>query len=260
MGAKIPPILLVKMFSRGILGMFFDIIWVKGVTGIEIDKAFISFIVVILSLVVTIVLGYSFYFLFKKTPRNARIFIFALMGTILLPIMFMDLVFGGQRLVYPRYLIPFYLCLQLAVASFFASTISPSFASVWSRRLCRLCLVVLVIAGILSCAVISQAEFWWNKYYDTSHPSIARLVNKVSRPLLISNTPVESVLSLSYLLDSKVNMQLVGETGKPEVASGYKNIFLFKPTKSLTNWFKKNRNYKIQRIGEGDVLWVVQRL
>jgi len=71
-----------------------------------------------------------------------------------------DLILGGMRSIQARYLMPCYLGIPLAVAYLLAnaSPYKPEATEIW-----QLVLLVIITGSILSCAVSSQAEFWWNK-------------------------------------------------------------------------------------------------
>jgi uncharacterized membrane protein len=95
----------------------------------------------------------------------------------------------------------------------------------------------------------SQAEAWWNK--GASHYNInrAEIINQASRPLLISSNNSLNpgdLLSLSYLLDSKVRLQLVIEPNIPQVPDGYSDIFVYNTSKELNS--KLEKDYKIKTV------------
>jgi len=133
------------------------------------------------------------------------------------------------------------------------------------QKLWQLTLIALISGGILSCGVSSQAQFWWNKSPDKHkyNPQIAYLVNQAEKPLLISdNSTVINdsfacrILSLSYLLAPKVQLQLVTEPNTPQIPDNFSDVFLFSPSESLVQRIEKEQNYKTQLAFNRDNFWL----
>jgi hypothetical protein len=91
----------------------------------------------------------------------------------------------------------------------------------------------------------SQAEVWYNKEYNGTNPEVARLINQAPRPLLISDAQMADILSLSYLLNPKVQLLLKPRCYTcnvdsqpshkpyiPEIPNGFSDVFLFHPRHS----------------------------
>jgi len=127
---------------------------------------------------------YSLYFIYRNAPKSAWLFIFTIIGVTALPLAIPDLILGGARTIAPRYLIPAYLCIQLAVSYLLATQIIPNVQ--WRQKLWQLVMVALLSVGIISCAISSQAETWWLKSLNLYTPQIVRTINSTSRPLVIS--------------------------------------------------------------------------
>lgn len=135
-----------------------------------------------LSLPLLILTGYSFYFLYHNAPQRAWLFILTLIGVILLFLLLPDLILGGRRSLNPRYLIPFYLGVQLAVAYLFTTQIM-AFSSSTRQQKWQLITLATVSVGVLSCAISSQADTWWNKLSNEKNHQIAHIVNQATHPL-----------------------------------------------------------------------------
>jgi uncharacterized membrane protein len=125
------------------------------------------------------------YFLLRHTPK-AGLFILLLVGTTAIALMLPDVVLGGRRSLMQRYLIPSYLGIELAVAYLFASQITSPSSKIKHKRLWQYSLAILFSTGIISCAISSQAENWWNKYNDPI-PEVARIINKAEDPFLVAD-------------------------------------------------------------------------
>ena len=172
-----------------------------------------------------------------------------------------DLIFGGMRSIQARYLIPCYLGVQLAVAYLFAAKIT-SYKN-RGQKIWQMIFIVIITGSIISCAVSSQAEFWWNKSPDKHkyNSQIAYIVNSTVRPLLISDdSPLISdsfacrILALSYLLNPKVQLQLVLEPNIPKISDGFSDVFLFSPSEALRLSIEKQA-YIAELVFQRDNFW-----
>lgn len=212
-----------------------------------------------------ILIGYAFYFLWRYGSRRSALFIFTLGGTPLITLLAADLILGGQRSTVTRYLIPFYLAIEIAVAYLLATQMTSRAIAVSQQKRWGFILVLLVCLGIVSCAVSAPAENWWNKPANGYTPQVARIVNATPHPLLIAqgSTIVSkgytcSVLALSRLLDSNVNLLLVKESNIPQIPQGYSDIFLFNPSDELIQGLEKQ--YAIEPVYKrGKLYQVVQQ-
>jgi uncharacterized membrane protein len=214
------------------------------------------------SLILLALVGYSFYFLFRNSPQRVWLFILTLVGITALALILPDLITGGHRSTINRYPIPCYLGIQLTVAYLLATKLNTSiFSNTWRQKLWQIVMVVLISCGVLSCAMSSQAEVWYNKEYNGTNPEVARLINQAPRPLLISDAQMADILSLSYLLNPKVQLLLKPrcytcdvdsqpshEPYIPEIPNGFSDVFLFHPRHS-NKWLdglKQVETYKME--------------
>lgn len=195
---------------------------------------------------------YSIYFLCNQTSKKAWLFVLTLMGTTGLALILPDLILGGQRSSIPRYAIPCYLGIQLAVAYLLATKIIFISTHLWKQKLWQLITVLLVSGGVLSCSISSQAEAWWNKYGDYPNPWIAHFINNQTiTPLIISSSnfvEIGRILSLSYLLAPEVKLQLVVDSKIPKIPNNFSRVFLFNSPETLQETLGKD--YKIKPVQE----------
>ncbi len=112
---------------------------------------------------ILILVVYSLYFLWHRAPKQAGIFIFLLIGITAISLILPDLIYQTSRSVTSRYMIPCYLGIQIAVAYLLATKITSIYVNARQQKLWQLVLIALISGSILSCAMISQAEAWWNK-------------------------------------------------------------------------------------------------
>jgi uncharacterized membrane protein len=193
---------------------------------------------------------YAIYWICRHTPRRVWLFILTLIGVTGLALMLSDLLLGGQRSGIARYPIPCYLGIQLSVAALFAAHINSNTAI---RQRWRQGLIGLCVVGILSCAFSSQTELWWNKgmFKSRYNPEVAELINRSvdtaspdDRPLVVSDSSIERVLSLSYLLKPTVQFLLVEKPDVPRISDGFTPVFLYQPSDSLRGKLERRQNYQ----------------
>jgi len=89
-------------------------------------------------------------------------------------------------------------------------------------------MVIVISGGVIS------GVFGLNVRVSASNKSeidgVARIINQSKHPLVVSNSykynPTE-LLSLSYLLDSKVRLLLVKESDLPNIPNGFSDVFVY---------------------------------
>ncbi|NES02581.1 MAG: hypothetical protein F6K22_06830 [Okeania sp. SIO2F4] len=238
---------LIKAWILHLVRLFFDIefSWKNPLTYLSIP---------ILVLVV-----YSIYFLCRKTPQKTWLFILTLICISFLPIVLADLFFGGRRSSISRYLVPYFIGIQLAVSYLLGVIIGNLSESLQQRKVWQIITVSIISLGIFSSVIISQAEVWWNKYTSVHHPYIADIVNRDIEPILVNfRGSLGYALSLSYLLDSKVQLRLYRNPDANYLPDESKNVFLLYPSRSLLKKLEQEEKYKIQLVYKPAKLWKLE--
>ncbi len=186
----------------------------------------------------------ALYVLCRHSPRSVWLFVLLLIGMPFLTLALPDLINGGGRSIRIRYLIPSYLGIQLALAYWFAT--QAVWAKTWAQKLCRITLIVLLVASGVGCAVISQSQLWWNKGIGRSayYIPVAELINYAEQPLVISDRHPIDVLGLSHRLHPDVMFQLIERPQQLTVATGFSSIFLLNPSQRLRNKLIR-QNYRL---------------
>ncbi len=207
--------------------------------------------------------GYAIYFLWRTNHKKVSLFIITLIVIPAVPLALPDLIFGGMRSISQRYLIPSHLGIQLAVAYLLATQI---YNGIFSRRkIWQTILAIVIIAGVVSYGVYSQAETWWNKELSSGNLQVAKIINQASRPLLISDdfgSRFGNVFSLSYLVEPKVRFQLVKGENIPQIPKGFTDIFLLNPPEALREGLEKkyNRQARIIYKENSYSLWKLSKI
>ncbi|MEH2453084.1 glycosyltransferase family 39 protein [Nostoc sp.] len=190
--------------------------------------------------------AYSIYFLCQTTNYKVWLFIIILIVVPALPLILPDLIAGGIRSSSEPYLIPSYLGIQVAVAYLLATQLYNG--NVSRRSIWHIIMALVIICGLISYKVSSQAETWWNKGMSYGNPQVAQIINQTTRPLLISDTLGDNygnVFSLSYLLEPKVRFLLVNNQKIPKITDGFTDVFLFNPSDTWGETIGKKYKLKI---------------
>lgn len=226
---------------------------------------------------ILVLVGYSLYYLYRKTSKKIWLVIFTLTGIPALFLILPDVILGGFRSLVPRYLIPCYLGIQLATAYLLATKQTDIFGNKQQKKLWQLIMTVIFSGSLLCCAINFQAETTWSKDLNKNTPTVAHILNQATSPLLIGSPSVTQLLSLSYLVGSKVQLlvepkcrvdcvtyNLEYKTYLPEIPEGFSDVFLFNDG-SPERWIillEKEPIYKLEPIFDKShktLLWRVEK-
>ncbi|MEG4441204.1 glycosyltransferase family 39 protein [Microcoleus sp. AT9_B5] len=237
--------------------MFIDTHWAGGIikfgsSGIATDLIRLVVVVILL-----LAIAHSIYSLCRSTPKRVWLFVLTAIGIT-------AIVLIAVRGVADRYLVPYILAIQIAVAYLFTAKIAAT--NPRQNKLWQLGLIALISSGIVSCAVSSQSQLWWNKYPSSTkyNPQVAAIVNQAKKPLVIThggNNITGKILSVSYLLKPQVQLLLAVKPQQVKIPDGFSDVFLYRATEALQFELEKVQKYKITPIYKpGDVwLWRVEK-
>lgn len=198
---------------------------------------------IVVILLATALMIYSLYFLCKQSAAKTWLFLLTLIGVLALSLMIPDIIFKWQRSGMSRYLIPSYLGIEIAIAYVISKKLASQY--IWRQRLWSGVIFILISSGIISCVWSSQSEGWWNKIQSYSVTPIARTINAVDHPLVISDSKIGNIMPLAWILDSDVNMQLLVKAKIPVIPDKFNHVFLYKPSKGMEENLKEN--YTIEK-------------
>jgi uncharacterized membrane protein len=152
---------------------------------------------------------YAIYGVCRRTPPAVWLFLLLLMGVTSLPFILPDILLGGRRTVTPRYFLPAYLGVQIAVAHLLHYGYAKYWGGwLWPQYVSRSITIILVITGLISMMVYFQHQIWWTKDFNIDNRSIAQMINRSTKPFVVNNGPVPYLISLSYELEPKVKISL----------------------------------------------------
>ncbi|MGI2903728.1 glycosyltransferase family 39 protein [Tolypothrix sp. VBCCA 56010] len=249
---KISRLALIKNWIVNLSYFFVDFNYdtIRGAEG-----SWLKLLVAYSSPFILIFVGYSIYFLCRKSPKQVWLFVLTLIGMTALPLAIPDFISGGIRSQVPRYLIPCYLGIQLAVSYLLATQIFSSSVTIGRQKIWQLVMVALISAGVISCAMISQTETWWYKDLNLYTPQVVAIVNQTPQPLVITSCqatwPLGDEMALSHRLDPKVRLLLVNESNVPKIPNTFSDVFFYNPFYNpplpiLRYKLEKEQKYKIE--------------
>ena len=238
--------------------MFIDTHWVGGIIKLGSSGIATDLIRLIVVTVLLLAIAHSIYSLCRSTRKRVWLFVLTAIGIT-------AIVLIAVRGVADRYLVPYILGIQLAVAYLFTAKIA-AVTNPRQQKLWQLGLIALISSGIVSCAVSSQSQLWWNKYPSSTqyNPQVAAIVNQGKKPLVIThggNNITGKILSVSYLLKPQAQLLLAVKPEQVKIPDGFSDVFLYRATEALQFELEKVQKYKITPIYKpGDVwLWRVEK-
>ena len=181
------------------------------------------------NLLIALLAAYSFYVLWRTHRRCAGLItLTALVPAVAL--LLLDVTLGGTSSVRPRYLIPVYLGVQLAIAYALAAQVIRHRG--WPRRVWSgLLALVLVSSGAASLLATQTPVSWVKSDKAVHYPAMATAINASPGPWVLSDSSATYLLALSRLLNPGTRLQLVEATALPPQPAG--TVFLFDPSAQL---------------------------
>ena len=191
-------------------------------------------------LILLALIGYSFYFVVQHSSERVWLFIFTLIGVTSLFILFSYVILDKQ-IATTRYLLPVSLGIQLSVSYLLANKLKATTisGSIGQQRLWKILIIFVSLLGVLSCTIRNQSQVWWNQVpkYTENIPQIAKTINQVDRPLIISDgergRPRRLLYGLIHWLEPKTKLQLLLESDIPIEKYDSRDIFLFQSSEEL---------------------------
>ncbi|MEG3923750.1 MULTISPECIES: glycosyltransferase family 39 protein [unclassified Microcoleus] len=217
-------------------------------------------LVIPVGIMILALVGYALYYLCRQTPKRVWLIVLLLIATTALFLAVPDIIKGGRRSANPRYLVPCYVGIQIAVAYLLSAKISNNLEKFKQQKLWKIVIVAVFSAGIISGGVSSQADIWWNKGSGWLRAvEVAATVNQASNPLIISDANIAHIMPLSYYLEPKVkllieprcytscykNRELAKKKPQPpQIPGGFNELFLYRPSSTLRSAIQQ-QNYQI---------------
>lgn len=195
--------------------------------------------------------AYSVYFLWQNAPQDTRLFIVILIGVTTFPLMGIDFIKSWMRLSgVARYLIPWYLGVQLSLAYLFTLKLTQGPLKIWQQRFWQGIGIIVLFSGVMSSGMNAQAPTWWNKglYQGDIIMPMAEILNTKTMPLLISDDQFAGVFPFIYLVNDQVRFQFVTRGNIPLIADNFHDVFLFRPSKDLREGIQERYQVNLKMV------------
>ena len=181
-------------------------------------------------LIIVCIIAYSLYFLWKTKKKNFLLPI-ALVLVPEITLLALYLFFGNMSITRPRFAVPMYAGIILAVAYLFAHKIDNSNKS--GQRMWYLLLITIIISSAFTSTIGSRAGSWWNKTpkdlrtYD--------FISQAENPLLLFADKGET-FTFSTAIPNKAHFA-VAKDPLNEIPSGFSEVLLvYTNTVAVSDW------------------------
>jgi uncharacterized membrane protein len=255
-------------WAAGGTDWFFNIrLWMLSFTALflDLDVGFDSVWTYVIRLPILLVILAGIWAVCRQTQRQTWLFVWTAILVPFLMLILPDLILGGRRSSVSRYLISSFPGIQLAVAYLLGSNLMRSPITRIPQIFWRSLLVGLFTCSIASCSVSAISDTWWSNIPSYFNAETARLVNQRTKPLLIvdegdDGTMLGDLISLSYLLQDKVTLELLSKSGLPKLteanSKNYSDLLLFRPSGRLRTYFQ-SQGKSLEVISGAGGLWKV---
>jgi uncharacterized membrane protein len=186
---------------------------------------------VYLGLPILILILFAAYYLWKQASKRVWVFNLTLMGITTFALLLPDLILTGRRSTVDRYFLPVYLSIHLAVAYLLATKIALNATNTARLKFWQIVTAMVISAGVLSGAIASQASTWWG--WSEFDVEVAKIINRSSHPLVISDMPFGVVMPVSHRLHPETKLMLVSDTSLLKIPDRFSDIFVYNPSDRL---------------------------
>ncbi len=239
------------MLVIGIYNTF--VIFIESPISLPPDLLTIARMTIDFSLFVIVLI--AAYLLGNRTPRKIWLFVLSLGIVPRLIAIAIDIIEGGQTSTAPRYIIPFYLALQLLIAYCLSRGL---FAcnNQHHRRKWQLVFVGIVSIGVVSCSFNIDSSPRYQKTRNFFNREISSIIDRDNTPLIISETKnTLDLISLSYTLPPDTKLKLIDD--RPDITKylqDYPSLLLFNPSTSLLQKVRDKEKYHVQELYQPKLL------
>ena len=206
---------------------------------------FVSIIGALVALTILSLSGYSLYYLIVNERSDRWLFILCLIISLPLPLLIIDIINQGQSSTAPRYLIPFQLGIQIAVAYTITNKLKLT-----NNRFWQFVIAGLLILGTFSCIRNMSLSPFYQKGRNINNPAIANIINHSNSPLVIAESAeAMDVLSLAYSLSLQTKYKIVdSDKNAIDYFNNFQDIFILKPSTKYKDRLGENSQLYLQQV------------
>jgi uncharacterized membrane protein len=196
-------------------------------------------------------------YLFRHPFQKISLFLLPLIFLPFLGLALPDVIIGGMRSGGGnRYLAPSFIGLEIAMAYWF------SLGLVGTRdrqsRMKQGMLALILVMGISSGLIFRNSDTWWHKTIGHFNMTVAEIINREERPLLIARSAT-SLLSLSHHLDEKVVILFSREDQWDDILERFSDVFILSPSEAQLEQFAISEGLMIEEVFKREELFKISR-
>jgi uncharacterized membrane protein len=244
---------MLSMWVGNVSRLFFDV----GVGSGTPMKAILPLVPIILACLA--LTAYSLYFLCKSSDRPVWLLPIVLIATPALAYLASDIINGGRISGVPRYYVPIFIGILLAVAYTFSIFLTRQSDSLfWKPVFWKSAFALLLTLGVISNIASMPAKVWWNKGPENTRymVEIAALINQPPQSILMSDDSLTRIAAVGYELKPTVSLRLVGKDQQPKLPQDNRKLFVFRPSDALRQNIEKRSKQVLRPFPEtGDMLY-----
>ncbi|HRQ37907.1 MAG TPA: glycosyltransferase family 39 protein [Chloroflexota bacterium] len=225
-------------------------LWIARYSGVFVDLDLLPIYVQLLFVTpVLLLVLYSFAWLWKNGPPQARLFVILLAIIPASIFVIPDLLFDGIRSTVARYLVPLFISLQLAMAYLLACKLRLSIGL--SRTIWRGITITIILLGLISSIYAVRANAWWDKGSDYGFHEVATIINTANHPLVIVGEFRYDLFGATLALSNELepHVQMLWTTAvEPEEINGYDPVFVFRPTPAIQQSVEFSKEKRLEPV------------
>jgi uncharacterized membrane protein len=208
---------------------------------------------IILATGVVAIVIYALYFLCRNTVPRIWMFVFSLSLPIPVMLILLDLISNGRYSTAPRYLLPFHLGSQLAIAYLIGNRLIEKEHSQYQWQGV---IAFLIAVSLLSNFVHFETSPRYLKNRNLHNFPIAALINRSPQPILVSESQnTIDLLSLSHSLDQDTRIQILTPDISQQIAANLASCnFLFNPSDPLKQQIQQDETLQLKELYRPQVL------
>lgn len=229
----------VAALARGWLGaitsLFFRPRGEGGILPFDLSEPASSVVSILLAAIAVAIVTAALVSIARLPNRSARHYVFLLALIPWLAFAAWDVALGGRRSTVPRYLIPAWAGLELAVAYWVMQSGS-------RQRFRYFLLAVLLVLGGATAWRTQAARGWW----DTDVPRIlglqetAAAINAIPRAIVVTDATPLNLLELAHYLRPETSLRLGSKAATSLADEEWSRATLVAPSQNLLDAMRKN--------------------
>lgn len=204
---------------------------------------------------ILIILASTFFTVIKAEKRDNWLYIVLLASIFFIPLAFTDILFGGQRSISSRYVLPSLLGIEIGLVFGLSHWLRSSKTLIQQLGLAIASIVFL--AGTISCTINSTRNIAWSKGGSEYLIETAAIINQAEKPLIVGNSlglNFGNILALSHQLNKKTNFLLVDGWKKPdyenipEIPQDFDDIFFLSPSEKFQQQIEQKYTVSLESL------------